>query len=119
MNPIRRMIEAKIVEEMTWLDRASTEIDEFHAYGTPLSPEAQQYLAWAVLPVANRVELGKALRLRLRLFGTTRFMTLPGWVMRHVRKLPENIDKRIVERLRADLYRRVGFTDLRMAADTY
>lgn len=115
MTP-RMKIEAKIIEEMEWLDRASTEIAEFRSYGTPLPLETQQYLAWAVLPVASRVELGKAIRLRLRLFGSTRFMTLPGWVMRHVRKLPESLDKRIVERLRADLYRRVGFTDLAMAA---
>ena len=118
MTP-RMMIEAKIVKEMNWLERASTEIAEYMAYGTPLSEEAQQYLAWAVLPVTCRVELGKALRLRLRLFGSTRFVTLPGWVMRHVRRLPESLDRRIVERLRADLYRKVGFIDIRMAADAY
>jgi hypothetical protein len=109
-------IESKIVEEMTWLDRASVEIHEFCAYGTPLSIEAQKFLAWAVLPVACRVELGKAMRLRIRLFGSTRFTTLPGWVMRHVRKAPEKLEKRIVERLRADLYRKVGFADLALAA---
>jgi hypothetical protein len=113
------MIEAKIIKEMNWLDRASVEIAEFKSYGTPLSEETQQYLAWAVLPVACRVELGKALRLRLRLFGSTRFVTLPGWVMRHVRKMPESLDKRIVERLRADLFRRVGFTDLGVAGGAY
>jgi hypothetical protein len=56
------------------------------------------------------------MRLRIRLFGSTRFTTLPGWVMRHVRKAPEKLEKRIVERLRADLYRKVGFADLALAA---
>ncbi len=112
MEQTRKIIEDKIVEEMKWLNTSILEIADFKANGTKLSPEAKRFIALAVLPCEDRLELAKAMRLRIRLFGSTRFTSLPKWVMEHARERPEGLDRRIVERLRADLCKKVGFTDM-------
>lgn len=111
----RKEIESKIETEMIYLHKVSAEIKAFMEEGTPLSEESMRYIAWAVLPTRDMFEQGKALRLRLRLFTSVRFSVLPDWVQQYLPGPPPGIDRRIVERLRADLFRFVSFVDLRSA----
>lgn len=109
MRKARAEIENEIRFEMYWLKRIAQEINDYNTKGAAISKAAQFHIANAVLPAKSRIEYAKALRLRIRLFRTTRNCALPSWVKRQEDEKTSYMDNRIAERLRADLYKKIGF----------
>ena len=109
MKKTRAEIEEEIRLEMYWLKRISQEINDQNTKGIAISRAAQVHIANAVLPAKSRIECAKALRLRIRLFRTTRNCALPSWVKKQEKEETSYMDNRIAERLRADLYKKIGF----------
>lgn len=116
---LRKKIEAEIRVEMAWLRRATNEI----LGGKELASELKKYIALAVMPWRNSgvrmnmQEYRKAVQLRKILFGSRQKKKLPGWVFEFSGEKIQLIDRRIGERLRADLPKKLlanvsGFSSL-------
>ena len=85
MRKTRAEIENEIRFEMYWLKRIAQEINDYNTKGAAISKAAQFHIANAVLPAKSRIEYAKALRLRIRLFRTTRNCVLPNWVRKSIK----------------------------------
>ncbi len=103
MTP-REEVEAEIRIEMCWLRRAFEEISE-----GKLTWELKKYLSLAMAPWKNSgvrmnmPEFRKAIQLRKVLFGKRQKKYLPRWIFEFSGEKIGVIDRRIAERLRADL----------------
>ena len=107
MTP-REEVEAEIRIEMCWLRRAFEEISE-----GKLTWELKKYLSLAMAPWKNSgvrmnmPEFRKAIQLRKVLFGKRQKKGLPSWIFEFSDAKIEVIDRRIAERLRADLEKKL------------
>ena len=103
----REAIEESIKSETNALNVTADALVRHKACGHPLSDDVKKYLSRALRAPKGRAEIAKAMRLRIRLFGTAQ--SLPEWV----EPTPTDaLDRRIGERLRADLPKRIGFMRL-------
>lgn len=105
----RDAIENAIKEEMRVLYTSIEEIKLFKKENTPLSDNTKKFLQVALFLPSGRIELAKALRLRIRLFGSTRVESVPNWLLDFPNIELDSLEKRIGERLRADLPKKIGF----------
>jgi hypothetical protein len=97
---LREQIESALRAEAHFLDRAAEEI-----LSGELSVEVKKHISAAILPLQkmNMPEYRKAIMLRKILFGSRQKTGLPGWVFEFMDEKIEVIDRRIAERFRADL----------------
>jgi len=102
---LREKIEDEIRVEMAWLERARKEILQEEE----LTEESKKYLSLAMAPWKNSgtrmnlVEYKKAIRLREILFGSRQKKKMPGWIFEFSGEKIGRIERRIAERFRADL----------------
>ena len=97
---MREKIEADLRAEAHWLERAVEEISR-----AELSEEIKKHISAAILPrqKMNMPEYRKAIMLRKILFGSRQKTDLPGWIFELDGEEILATDRRIAERFRADL----------------
>ena len=105
----REEVEAEIRVEIYWLRRAFEEISE-----GKLTWELKKYLSLALMPWKNSgvrmnmPEYRKAIMLRKILFESRQKRQLPRWAFGFTGEKIDVIDRRIAERLRADLGKKLA-----------